>query len=403
MLPLDPAFAVPAVGLALVGAAGYARLRTRRVLPASPPRLPAPRVARELLLPVIDGDPDQNARASVLETLSVSAVAGDWAGLARQIAEWEGALDATPLGERYHDIAVDSCLLGLETLIDDAPRSDLDGLVQAEREVARFVERHRALPDDHILAALAARAHIAVGTACDTDHWPEDQHRDAWRRMARHFLAASGILERFDPLERMSPVLGEACYLLAEGLPDSAARIRPAFDDWIDLDPSSSRTYSRHVRNLTAERYGSDDELLTEADRAEDRTSDTLGAGGYALFWMPLLSDERRARLARADRLAVAIRDLALMSGTQAEVNWAAATLATEADRRGADERPPFQAAFDALALGALGMIYPALWDEPIDRIRQRLAEAYARAEGRKPEPPERIISRGGQIISRAA
>lgn len=378
MFSIDVIAAAPLAATATLASAGLCALlasRRRR----SPPRLPAPSVARELLIPVVDNDPDLAARAAVLGRICELVAEDDWRGVAGQIAYWEGGLEATPGGRRYHDIALEGCLLGLHALLDEASADDLADLAPAEAEIARFGVRHEANPNDHILAALAARAHIAVGERCRSEYWPDGLKRAAWRRMAQHFIAADRILRNFEPLAFMSPVLGEAAYLVAEGMPDGDKRLRPAFEDWIDLDPSSPAIYARHALNLTPDRFGSIAELLEEADRAEDRTSETLGAGGYALFVLPLIEEGYGDHFS-ADRLATGLKDLAQLSGTQAEVNWAAATIASELDRREGEDAAPFRAAFDAIATGTLGVIYPRLWNEPLEAIRSRLAGSYARA-----------------------
>ena len=69
--------------------------------------------------------------------------------------------------------------------------------------------------------------------------------------------------------------------------------------------------------------------------------------------------------------------DLARMSGTQAEINWAAACLARESTYGTAGRRNIMMSAFDALVRRHLGVIYPRLWDMPLNEIRAKLREVF--------------------------
>ena len=101
----------------------------------------------------------------------------------------------------------------MQELIDACPHNDFDDMKDAETELSHFVSTHRGTPGHHVLACLAAHAHVIVGNAYRADFWPKDQRREAYRRMARHYLAAGEILEPFEPLAYMSPLLAEAKYL----------------------------------------------------------------------------------------------------------------------------------------------------------------------------------------------
>lgn len=340
---------------------------------ASPPSLP-----RELLLPVVHQDPDHMARADIVSEISGLVLEGDWSALASRIALWENRLEATPGGARAHDIAIDTCLAALQNLIDEAPRSTIDDLKGAEIAVEQMVATQKLFADNHILAVLAARGHMLIAETCAADFWPENERKEAWRRMAHHYLAAESILTPFDPVSHMSPLLAGCFYRLALGMPDGDARIRPAFEDWIDLDPSDPAIYATHVKTILPTAHGSIAELIREADRAERRTSETLGQGGYALFMVPVLEEDDSLREeVEPDRLAAGLMDLARMSGTQAEVNWAAACLARESAFGTPGRRQIMLSAFDGLVRRNLGVIYPRLWDMPLNEIRSKLKDVF--------------------------
>jgi hypothetical protein len=371
-----------AFSLTLLGAIAFGRLRLfRSERRGDAPRVPeSSHVARELKIPVVHTDPDQVECAHVANRVGHLIATDDWDRLVGQIASWECRLESTPGGTRKHEIAIETCLAALQARLDDAPRSALGDLDAALVDVANFVARHNAAPLDPILATLAAKAHMMVARSCNADFWPDTLRQAAWRQMAHHYLKADVILAPFDPVSFMSPLLAGACYELASGMPDGGARRQPAFEDWIDLDPSNPATYAAHMPNLLVDDARDLNLVLAEAARAEDRTGETLGHGGYALALLPLLNEDARVR-ARMDssRFAQGLIDLGRLSGTQAEVNWAAATLAREAGKGSEDHRKVVQAAFDAIVRRNLTVIYPRLWDMDLDDIRLRLRDVFER------------------------
>ena len=371
-----------AFSLTLLGAVAVGSLRRysaeavrRRAQPMDTSDLP-----RELLLPVVMNDPDLVARAAIVNRTNHLASDDDWDRLAQEIAAWERRLDATPGGTRNHERAADTALGPLRALLDDAARDSFDDLSPARRETERFVARHRRAPFDHVRAVLAARAHMMIGETCKADYWPDGLRAQAWRQMAHHYLQAEAILSPFDPVAYMSPLLAQAFYELSLGMPDGGARMRPAFDDWIDLDPSNPAIYAAYMPRLLERPGITAKDVLAEADAAAARTEETLGEGGYALCLLPILDEDEglRARIA-TDRLAAGLLDLARLSGTQADVNMAAAVLAHEMTLGDAARRATLQSAFDALVRRHLGVIYPRMWPLELDQIRALLGEVFAR------------------------
>jgi hypothetical protein len=210
--------------------------------------------------------------------------------------------------------------------------------------------------------------------------------------MAQHFIAAGKILKPFDPLAHMSPLLAEAHYLQALGAPGGEDRLQSLFEEWIDLDPTNSRIYTTHVASLVALDRITGDDVLNEAERALKRTEDTLGFGGYALFFMPLLMEYESARdLLDPELYATALMDLASNSATQSEVNHVAASLLTEIES--ADEA--ISAAYrDTLVLMIrqnLSEIHPRLWPISVGEIQDLVAEAARVAPDIGPAEPTEV------------
>lgn len=328
-------------------------------------------------LPVRMDDPDYAECVAVSQHVADLMIADEWTEIADKIADWEASLSSTPGGARYHEIAVKTCLSGLQALIDESPRDSLADLDEAEIEVGHFMDTHRQSRENHVLALLAARAHIALGEACAGDEWPQDQRRAAWRKMAQHFIAAGRILESFDALAHMSPLLAEAHYRHALGSPGGEDRLDDLFHDWIDLDPSNSNIYSAHVTALVALDRITGDDVLEEAERAMHRTEDTLGFGGYALFFMPLLIEYDSARdLLDHELYAAALMDLASHSATQSEVNHAAAALLTEMEASTDAISAAYKDTLIMMIRQFMTEIHPRIWPISAEEIQELAAEA---------------------------
>lgn len=343
-------------------------------------------------LPVATEDPDFMECVAVSQHVADLMIADEWTEIADKIADWEANLTSTPGGARYHEIAVKTCLSGLQALIDEASRGSLTDLDAAEIEVGHFMDTHRQSRDNHILALLAARAHMALGEACVGDDWPQDQRRAAWRKMAQHFIAAGRILEPFDALAHMSPLLAEAHYRHALGAPGGEDQLAALFQDWIDLDPANSNIYSAHVTALVALDRITGDDVLEEAERAMQRTESTLGFGGYALFFMPLLTEYDSARdLLDHELYAAALMDLASNSATQSEVNHAAAALLTEMEASSDAISAAYKDTLILLIRQHLSEIHPRVWPISTDEIQELAAEAAQVAPDIGPEEPVRF------------
>lgn len=328
-------------------------------------------------LPVRHNDPDWRECVAVSQAIADLMIADEWFEIADKIADWEAVLASTPGGERYHEIAIKTCLSGLQGLIDDAPRNDLSDLDDAEVEVGHFVDSHRQTPDNHVLALLAARAHVALGEVFEVDDWPETMRREVLRRRAKHFIAAGNILAEFDAVAHMSPLLAEAHYLQALGSPGGDHMLEALFREWIDLDPSNSEIYNTHVAALVARDMLTGDDILQEAEAAMRRTEKTLGFGGYALFFTPLLTEYDAARgLLDPELYAAALMDLASNSATQAEVNLAAATLLTEMESSDVTTSAAYRDTLILMIRRHMKEIHPRVWPISAEEVQELAIEA---------------------------
>ena len=245
--------------VATAGVAAFGMGPRRRPRGATGAKVHAIRPGDFEALPIENNDPDYRECVAISQHVANMMIADEWREIAHEMSGWESNLTSTPGGSRYHDIAARTCLSGLQGLIDDAPRNSPDDLADAEIEVSHFVDTHRQTPHNHILALLAARAHIAIGEAYSSDDWPKDMRRAAWRQSAQHFMAAEEILKPFDAIAHMSPLLAEAYYLQALGAPGGESLLPMLFQDWIDLDPQPTSPY-RFTPSLFREYYRSREE-----------------------------------------------------------------------------------------------------------------------------------------------
>ncbi len=322
-------------------------------------------------------DPDHAERRAIGGHIAGLMLEDEWVEIGDQIAAWEAELASTPGGLRFHEIAVDVALSGLQSLIDDAPHDDLSNLDEALLELGCFMETHESAPDSHVLAVLAARAHLLLGLAYRADHWPDKDHREAWRRMAKHYVAAGEILHQYDARALMSPLVAEAHYMQGLGSPGQSHRMPDLFETWITLDPSNPAIYAAHAVWLSDANNASDDEIEALADAAIDRTTATIGMGGYSLFFQPLVSLRDNGReLYDAELYASAILDLATMSATQAEVNRMADALAGEIRLLGAEAPVALKDTLLMLIRNEMTVLYPRLWTISDDAIRAFIREA---------------------------
>ena len=316
-------------------------------------------------------DPDLDERRAVSSYVAQLMVADEWIEIADAIQEWEAGLATTEGGIRYHEIAMETCLSGLQSLVDEIPHEALKDLAPAEAELSHFMASYHSDPTNHILAVTAARAQLIVGNAARADHWPEKFKREAWRLMARHYMAAAEILSDHEALALMSPLIAETEYYHALGSPGGAHKLGDLFETWISLDPSNSETYAKHAEWMADETLVSDEDILEAADEAMERTEATLGLGGYALLFQPLLQVRENAReLYDAELFASAQLDLGTLAATPSEVNKAAGALAAEIAALGPNAPLALNDTLYMLIQNELTVLYPRFWPLEDDEIR---------------------------------
>lgn len=369
---LPATIAILGIALVFLGLMVFRRTPdSSKITPQTLPETP------ELTIPFEEDDPDLQEVQLVKYVVAQFMLQNEWTALADQIAEWEAELAATPGGTRYHDIAMKVALSGLQSLIDKISHTSFDDLAEAETELSHFLDAHQGRPESHVLGVFAARAHIAVGEACYAGYWPEDMERVAWRKMAKHYMAAGDILRRYDPISLMSPLLGEAMYLQALGAPGGNRQLPAIFEDWIELDPSNPAIYALHAIQFADPEDIPDEVVLRDAEFALARTEKILGFGGYALFFLPILELRPGAeRLLDVELLAEALHDLGSNSATQSDVNWAANALHSMCGQFSEEAAMSLKDTLYMLVARQMRVVYPRLWDATTEQIEAIVKEA---------------------------
>jgi hypothetical protein len=108
--------------------------------------------------------------------------------------------------------------------------------------------------------------------------------RDLWEQSAARFATAEALVDRFDPIEEMSPLLAATRYLLVRGIEDGGSLCRDWFEDWCDLDPEDALAHATHAVHMLPGWYGSLSAFEKEARRAMALTRGVTGKAAYAAF-----------------------------------------------------------------------------------------------------------------------
>jgi transposase len=243
-----------------------------------PAGLAAPQVLARLDVPVLLRGPEATEWDCVRADHAAMAEAGEWSDLLDALRFADEDRSMASGGRRVMHLISEGARMSLRAAID---RRDL---AAAAIELSRFeavFELHR---QDYAAAHLLAQALIDVGTL-ERDLAAEGQlSRDLWAESAAHFQAAEAILDEFDPIALMSPLLAGTRYLLVRGIEDGASLCRDWFEDWCDLDPQDDLAHATHAVFMMPGWFGSLATFEKAARRAATMTHAVTGKAAYAIF-----------------------------------------------------------------------------------------------------------------------
>jgi hypothetical protein len=205
-----------------------------------------------------------------------------WTELSAMIAEADAARTLTPGAMSVAELMAygaraDVVLAVEHALLDGKPDRDaplLDGIEALEHVLAEH-------PDDPIIAAVVAQAHMDIGWAWRGNGW--DTEVPARNRAAfdAHFDRAGDILAPFRTATDTSALLAAACCALLGGRENPKGHVASRYEALIDLNPANPRPMRAMGMHLLPRFFGSYEELELEARRTAARTQGTWGAGAY--------------------------------------------------------------------------------------------------------------------------
>lgn len=154
-------------------------------------------------------------------------------------------------------------------------------------------------PEDYIVAAIVAQAHMDIGWAWRGTGWDAEVPEGNREAFAAHFDRAAEILKPYCARDIDSPLLGATHCALLGGLDDNDRRVADRYETLIDLNPANPRAMRAMGNHLLPRWYGSYPELELEARRTAARVEDKWGAGGYTWVQFDAIScdDEACANL----------------------------------------------------------------------------------------------------------
>jgi hypothetical protein len=237
-------------------------------------------VLERLDAPILDQGP---------ETTEWQCIRQDHAAMADR-GEWSDLLDALRFADQ--DRAMASGGHRVAPLMSEGIRSlalgalaaeDLD---VAEGEQARFQAVMELHPEDYAAAHLLAEVEIDLGLIKQHLATQNQFARDLWAESASHFDRAETLLDSFDPIEEMSPLLAGTRYRLVRGIEDGATLCKDWYEDWCDLDPEDATIHAAHAVHMLPDWFGSLAAFEKAARRAAAMTEEVTGNAAYAVFHM---------------------------------------------------------------------------------------------------------------------
>lgn len=243
----------------------------------------AAEVLSRLDVQVMGQGPEATEWQCVRDDHAAMADAGEWLDLldALRFADQDRTMASG--GRRVAPLISEGIRATLAAALD---RSDF---AAAGRELARFEAVMALAPKDPAAAHLLAQALIDIASAKREAAGRGQMSRDLWAESAAHYAAAEAILDEFDPIEQMSPLLAGTRYLLVGGIEDGADLCRDWYEDWCDLDPLDALAHATHAVHMLPGWYGSLTLFEKEARRAANMTHSVTGKAAYAIFHLSAL------------------------------------------------------------------------------------------------------------------
>jgi hypothetical protein len=314
----------------------------------------------------------------------------DHAAMAER-GQWSDLLEALRFADQDRTMA--SGGQRVAPLISEGIRSAFDAalagndLVAAAKELTRFEAVVEMNPEDYVAAHLLAQVHIDFAIAKRNIASDGQLSRDMLAESTAHFDAAEALLDAFDPIEELSPLLAATRYLSVCGIEDGAALCRDWYEDWCDLDPEDANAHAAHAIHMLPDWFGSLATFEKAARKAATMTAEATGQAAYAVFHMT-------ARRQLGDMLPTldlirflrGLADYQAATGCQHRANIVASLLTNlMRDYRLAGPAAAFQltkvrAALSDVLWNRLHEVHMDRWDQGADSLAFALGEVFGPA-----------------------
>ncbi|MBZ8119020.1 hypothetical protein KUD11_10215 [Roseovarius sp. LXJ103] len=348
-----------------------ARPRKPQTQSAHPPDLDT--LARRIILPFMPITDEEMARAAHQDRGQKLARQEMWEELAQQLRAADLTRTATPGGESGAMLLAfgarsDVVAVAEDTLYDGkAPAPDgIDALEAVGRE----------FPDKYPIALIIALAHIDLAWAWENTPGDVDNHLSGRQaHFDQHITRAEALLAPYCGLTENAPSLAAAQCALLAARPGHGRCVADAYEDLIDLDPSSPRHMRALGQAIVPARGGSLQALELEARRTAARSGDIWGAGAYSWVYLDAVAMDPEALIFLDVPFFIdGLRDILRVSPDQHTANQLAAFCAITMRPRDGAPRAEI-AAREALS-GALVWIlqehlhelHPLIWTQALRR-----------------------------------
>lgn len=316
----------------------------------------------------------------------------DWHRLSTQLHEMDDARAKTDGGTPIAELMAfgaraDVVAAAEHALVTGRPAHDaplLEGIEALERELSEH-------PDDPMIAAVVANAHIDIGWAWRGTGWAIEVPLHNREAFGAHFERADDILAPFVKADTGSILIASAKCALDAGAGCNVGQVVADYENWITLDQRNPKAMRAFGTQLLPRWNGSYDRLELEARRMAGLTFDVWGAGAYAWVMMDAVANDTEA-CARLDLdyFLDGMRDILRFTHDQHIANLLAAYCANTmgATPTGHDEadyvRAQIAEAAGWIVRDHLTELHPMLWAHATrgfdTNMRVRCREKYASA-----------------------
>ncbi|MEM9344619.1 MAG: hypothetical protein AAGA87_16380 [Pseudomonadota bacterium] len=221
----------------------------------------------------------------------------DWIACSALVRRWEKERLEAVGGAKLYDIALDAMRQALADVIYPPNMCNFEPYMQIpDPALARLEQAVSTNPEDHILTAFLAQAHIDRGWVARSGGWSHEVDEAGWHGLTQSLQTASDLLSRFDAREVSSPVLARVGFQLLAAVSDMASdEMREVYRTWSDLDLRNQYAHRSFAFFVLPRWFGDYETVEREARLAAERTGSAVGMAAYASFYLSALDFEEEA------------------------------------------------------------------------------------------------------------